>query len=535
MVKLTIDNREVTVEPGATLLDAARTAGIDVPTLCYCEGLRPNTTCMVCVVKVRNGAAGKLVPACATRAAEGMIVESESAEVRLARKTSLELLLSDHAAECHAPCQFADPFDTDIPRMIRAVAADRLDAAIVILRDEMPLAGILTHVVRETCEGGCRRCAIDEAAAIGLLKRYVTDKDRAAATQYVPPRATTTGQRAAIVGSGPAGLTAAYFLVRFGHDCTVFEQSGEIGESLRGRLGRELPSEILDAEIELLKKMGVDFETGQEIDCSGSRVSADVCPPPRCPPTADPAGRTFADLRKSFDAVLIATGKAEQRVSANSTTHATDTPGVFAAGDVVRAQADAARAAADGKAAAFCVDQYLRGVAISGREKLFALGTGRPSNEEIASLMIDTDASPRVTPTEPNGDLSDEQARLEARRCLHCDCRSLETCKLRLYAERYGAEAKRFKGARRPMERIVTHPEIVYEPGKCIVCGICVQITEQLRDALGLTYIGRGFDVRVAVPFDERLDAALRNAARRCVENCPTGALAWRTERAFHT
>lgn len=521
MVKLTIDNREVMVEPGATLLDVARTAGIDVPTLCYCEGLRPNTTCMVCVVKVLHGSAtnnaggnsafgnnsnstGKLVPACATRAADGMIVESESDEVRLARKTSLELLLSDHTAECHAPCQFADPFDTDIPRMIRAVAAGRLDAAVAILRDEMPLTGALARVARETCEGGCRRCAIDDAAAIGLLKRYVADKDRTAATRYVPPRATATGKSVAIVGSGPAGLSAAYFLARFGHDCTVFEQGGEIGGSVRGHLGREITKEILDAEIELLHKLGVKFELNRYASAP--------------------------DLKQKFDAVLIASGKAEQRIKIESATHATATPGLFAAGDAVRPQPDAARAAADGKAAAFCVDQYLRGLPITGREKLFALGTGRPSNEEIASLMVDTDISPRAMPADQSGSLTDEQARLEARRCLHCDCRSLATCKLRLYAERYGADATRFKGVRRPMERIVTHPEIVYEPGKCIVCGICVQITEQLRDALGLTYVGRGFDVRVAVPFDERLDAALREAARRCVENCPTGALAWRSD-----
>lgn len=521
MVKLTIDNREVTVEPGATLLDAARVAGIDVPTLCYCEGLRPNTTCMVCVVKVLQGnsvnnnagnstfgnnsnSTGKLVPACATRAADAMIVESETDEVRRARKTSLELLLSDHAAECHAPCQFADPFDTDIPRMIRAVAAGRLDAAVAILRDAMPLAGVLSRMARETCEGGCRRCAIDDAAAIGLLKRYVADKDRAATTRYVPPRATETGKRAAVIGAGPAGLAAAYFLARLGHECTVFEQEGEIGGLLQGHLGRELTNEILDTEIELFHILGVKFELNRQASA--------------------------LDLKQKFDAVLIASGKAEQRIKIESATHATATPGVFAAGDAVRPQPDAARAAADGKAAAFCIDQYLRGLAITGREKLFALGTGRPSNEEIASLMVDTDASPRATPMDQSGSLTDEQARLEARRCLHCDCSSLATCKLRLYVERYDADAKRFKGARRPMERIVTHPQVVYEPGKCIVCGICVQITEQLRDALGLTYIGRGFDVRVAVPFDERLDAALREAARRCVENCPTGALAWRSD-----
>ena len=96
--------------------------------------------------------------------------------------------------------------------------------------------------------------------------------------------------------------------------------------------------------------------------------------------------------------------------------------------------------------------------------------------------------------------------------------------------EMYGAHARRYHGQRRAAERVTTHPDIVFEPGKCILCGLCVQIAEQLREPLGLAQVGRGFDVRVAVPFDASLAEALKAAAGRCVEACPTSALAWKRD-----
>ena len=94
----------------------------------------------------------------------------------------------------------------------------------------------------------------------------------------------------------------------------------------------------------------------------------------------------------------------------------------------------------------------------------------------------------------------------------------------------YGADARRYHGQRRQIERLQPHPEITYQPGKCILCGLCIQIAEQAGEPLGLSFVGRGFDVRVAVPFDESLAEALKRSARRCAEVCPTGALALREE-----
>ena len=86
----------------------------------------------------------------------------------------------------------------------------------------------------------------------------------------------------------------------------------------------------------------------------------------------------------------------------------------------------------------------------------------------------------------------------------------------------------RYKAERGPFVQHTQHPDVIYEPGKCIDCGICIQIASTLGEKLGLAFVGRGFDVRVAVPFGESLAEGLRIAAAECVKACPTGALAFK-------
>ncbi len=127
MPKITIDNREVEVEAGTTVLDAAQKLGISIPTLCYLRGHEATTSCMVCVVKLAG--ANGLVPACGTVVRDGMRVESDSEEVREARKAALELLLSDHVGDCVGPCQMGCPAHMNIPQMIRQIAAGDLQCS----------------------------------------------------------------------------------------------------------------------------------------------------------------------------------------------------------------------------------------------------------------------------------------------------------------------------------------------------------------------------------------------------------------------
>ena len=106
MPSLWIDDREIPFSDGATILDVAKSAGIDIPTLCYRDGCSPSTSCLVCVVRLPSGA---LVPSCATKAVDGLHVECDTEEVRRVRRAALELLLSDHLGDCLAPCRSGLP------------------------------------------------------------------------------------------------------------------------------------------------------------------------------------------------------------------------------------------------------------------------------------------------------------------------------------------------------------------------------------------------------------------------------------------
>jgi NADH dehydrogenase/NADH:ubiquinone oxidoreductase subunit G len=109
---------------------------------------------------------------------------------------------------------------------------------------------------------------------------------------------------------------------------------------------------------------------------------------------------------------------------------------------------------------------------------------------------------------------------------MNCGCWKAGTCQLRQIATEYGADPLRFAGARRKFQRDSSHPEIIYEPGKCILCGACVTAAAQAGDGLGLAIVGRGFEAAVAVPLKGTMIEALPTAARRAAEVCPTGAFA---------
>ncbi|MEI6972911.1 MAG: 2Fe-2S iron-sulfur cluster-binding protein, partial [bacterium] len=129
MITVTIDSRPVTVPAGSTILDAARQLGIEIPTLCFLAGVKEDRpSCLACVVRINGDS--RLVPACSTRAAAGMVVASETADVKAARRSALELLFSDHLGDCISVCQRACPAHLQIPETIRLVAAGQMDAAI---------------------------------------------------------------------------------------------------------------------------------------------------------------------------------------------------------------------------------------------------------------------------------------------------------------------------------------------------------------------------------------------------------------------
>jgi ferredoxin len=183
-----------------------------------------------------------------------------------------------------------------------------------------------------------------------------------------------------------------------------------------------------------------------------------------------------------------------------------------------------------GKGVATSVDQYLSGREVTGPPGMFNSRFGKLRAEEIGEYLKESHPGPRQ---EPSGGLaqgfSSAEMREEAGRCLHCDCRDMHTCKLRMHADRYGAVQKKYRGEEfKPVTKVFVHDTVIYEPQKCIKCGICVRLTAMRQEQYGFTFIGRGFDVRVGIPFDEKLLSALNETAMEIAAACPTGALAAR-------
>jgi NADH dehydrogenase/NADH:ubiquinone oxidoreductase subunit G len=144
--------------------------------------------------------------------------------------------------------------------------------------------------------------------------------------------------------------------------------------------------------------------------------------------------------------------------------------------------------------------------------------------------MKEADGRGRIlTRSGPQGGFADDEAVLESGRCFGCDCRKAASCRLRRYSESHASNQRRFTFAgRKRFQRNIQHELVIFESGKCIKCGACVRITKSAGERLGLTFVGRGFDVRVETPFGEPLSEGLTRTAGACVEACPTGALAWR-------
>jgi len=538
--RLTIDNRSIDVPPGTTVLEAARRLGIDIPTLCHLDGLQPHTSCFMCVVEI-EGQAG-LKPSCAMPVAEGMVVRTQSDVVMRARRTALELLLSDHPGDCVAPCSLACPAHLKVADFVAAIVAGDNRRAAGIVRRRLPLPASLGRVCPRFCERACRRKELDEAVNIRDLHRWVADKDLASSDPHRPDGATESGKSVAVVGAGPAGLSAAYYLRQMGHACTLYEAQPQAGGLYRcGIDARRLPRDVLDAEIAAILGLGVQLRSGVRL---GRDVSLDdllarhnaVVLAIGTQTAMDQAafyaeGRLAGgEVRYDFS-LLNALGLQPSRrgVQADRATLATGRAGVFAAGNVVTGPNYGVHAVASGRRAAVAVDQFLRGADVVGDPAHVNVLMRDLSGDEVAVLRAHADPSPRGMPDSGNpaaaATASDTEVRAEAGRCLDCDCGKRDTCALRQLAARYGASPTRYHGPRRPFERDATHPDIVFESGKCIQCGRCVRIAEQDRETLGLTFIGRGFSVRTAAPFSSELSEALRRTARRCVEHCPTGAL----------
>lgn len=285
MITININGKKVKTEKGNKILDVAKENGIEIPTLCHDKELAPYGSCWVCAVKVKNRKG--FVTACGTEVLDGMQIETNSAEVNKARKMALELLLSDHYADCEAPCKVACPDHVDVQSYVSLIANGKHTEAVKVIKENLPMPLSIGRVCPAFCEEECRREIVDEPVAIRQLKRHAADFDIFSKSPYVPKKDPDNGKTIAIVGAGPSGLTCGYYLSNKGYKVTVFESAPKAGGWLRyGIPEYRLPKKILDKEIKLMCKNGMKIKYKTQL---GKDIS-------------------LSDLSKDHDAVYLAIG-----------------------------------------------------------------------------------------------------------------------------------------------------------------------------------------------------------------------------------
>ncbi len=270
-VNLTIDGTQVEVDEGTTVLAAAQSLGKDIPTLCHNDELKPYGSCFLCVVQI----AGRpnLVPSCTTACVDNMEVNTDSEDIRGARKVCLELLFSDHFGDCYGPCHTTCPCQIDIPGFVDFIGKGQYADAVELIKQQLPQPASLGRVCPRPCEDACRRNLVEDPIAICSLKRYASDVDQDSTADYAPQVAADSGKRVTVVGAGPAGVANAYYLRQMGHTVRVIEKHPAPGGMMRyGIPSYRLPRNVIDREVEILEKMGVQFDYGVTM---GTDISLD--------------------------------------------------------------------------------------------------------------------------------------------------------------------------------------------------------------------------------------------------------------------
>ncbi len=669
MLNLTINGKNITVEEGTTILQAAKDNGIYIPTLCYDDAVKVYGACGLCVVEAEG--IPKLLRSCSAKCSEGMVVNTESKRVVQSRKIAMELLMSAHDGDCVAPCQLNCPARTDCQGYVGLIANGEYEAALKLIKNKVSLPASIGRVCPHPCETACRRGKVDEAINIAQLKAFAADMDLNS-DSYLPEKNAPTGNKIAIIGGGPAGLTAAYRLAISGHEVTVYDMMEKMGGMLRYGIPQyRLPKEVLDKEIAIIEKLGVkmingvklgkDFTVaslkaqndavivavgawksssmrtpGEELDgiyggidflravalkqeinigdkvviCGGGNTAMDACrtavrlgakevycvyrrtrnemPAEDIEITeAEEEGVQFKFLTNpiSFngkdgkvksvtlqlmelgepdasgrrrpvaiegkteeldvDSVIVAIGQKlvnedvselkltdRGNIEADIDTFKTNIEGVFAIGDATnRGASIAIEAIGEANRCALSIDAYLNGEDIETRVPYISR-----RDEELINFQSKEKCparKPKVLPAaerKNNFDevclgYTEEDAKVEASRCLECGCKEYYKCKLLSVAQRYDIHPERFKGEMPQKYTADSNEFIERNSAKCILCGLCVRSCKEVMNISAIGLLGRGFKTEVAPAFNLPLDQTKCTNCGLCVELCPTGAL----------
>jgi NADPH-dependent glutamate synthase beta subunit-like oxidoreductase/formate hydrogenlyase subunit 6/NADH:ubiquinone oxidoreductase subunit I len=166
-----------------------------------------------------------------------------------------------------SPCKAECPAHIGVQGYIKLASEGKYSEALELIKRENPLPAICGRICSKRCEAGCTRNGLDESVAVDDIKKFIADQDLVAEHRFVPAKRHDYSDKAvAVVGSGPAGLSCAYFLAVEGYKVTVFEKERILGGMLTlGIPGFRLEKGVINAEIEILKELGVEFKTGVEV------------------------------------------------------------------------------------------------------------------------------------------------------------------------------------------------------------------------------------------------------------------------------
>ena len=670
MLKLNINGVDVAGADGQTILDVARDNNIDIPSLCHDERVEMFGACGLCTVEVEGNP--RLLRSCCTYARDGMVVHTNTERIIQNRKTALELLLSDHLGDCLPPCTLKCPAQTYCQGYVGLIANGAYDEAYALIKERIPLPASIGRVCPHPCEEACRRKLVEEPVSIMALKRFVSDLQLSRGEIHNAVDAEDTGKRVAVVGGGPGGLSAAYFLRMKGHDVDVYDAMPLMGGMLRyGIPEYRLPKQTLQEEIDAIARMGVKMHNGvrigrdisleelqkksdavvvaigawssMDLNCpgedldgvhggieflwnisgissellrrrvaivGGGNTAMDACrtaarsgasavynvyrrtrkemPAEESEiQEAEEEGVIFKHLTNPIEIIgengkvksirlqimelgepdasgrrrpVPALGKEEtidvdivikaigqkpntpgfERVSqtkwdtiiADAYTFQTNVEGVFAVGDASNDGAGIAiEAIGEARRAAEMIDRRLRGEPLN-HDAQFLVESEKTADDfagvqkQPRARMIYRGAGERRRDfSEISSGFRGEEARKEASRCLECGCIDFFECKLLSYASQYQVQPNKYGGAPRKRARDDDHPFIKRNPDKCVLCGLCVRICDEVTGSAAIGLVNRGFDTLVRTAFDDDLREAGCISCGQCAHVCPTGAL----------
>lgn len=670
-ISVNINGKELEVFKNQTILEVCKEHQIHVPTLCHSDILENYGSCGLCVVEVEG--THKLLRSCSTKIQDGMIIKTKTQRIKESRKTTLELLLSYHTGDCKAPCTFSCPGNVDVQGYVGLIANEEYDEALKLIKEKLPLPAAIGRVCPHPCQSGCRREIVEDSISIAWLKRFVADKDLEKEKPYMPPVKPSKNKKVAVIGGGPGGLSAAFFLRKEGYQVTVYEAMPEFGGMLKyGIPLYRLPKDVLNKEIRLIEKMGVKLvantRIGQSIKfdhirdefdavyvsigawkssiipCKGHQLNhvhggidflnkfainepikvgkkiavigggntaMDTCR------TAirlgadqvyviyrrtmddmpavdieiieafeegveskfllnpveilddgegnvagiklekmkvvgkDKRGRTKVEGTGEYEtleveSVIMSIGqKLDQtgleaietndwgNIKADEKTWQTNLEGVFAGGDCANDGADIAiHAIDDGRKAAMVIDSYLHGSIQPIEEKYYVKKKDLKKSdfpsivEEYGSEMgHETPDMRKHNFEEVVHGFTEEQAVKEANRCLECGCKEVFKCDLLKHSNDYSVEPERLFGEKQVYEIDTTHGNIIKDANKCVHCGMCVRICDEVMDLGSLGLVNRGFNTVVLPALDKELEETNCISCGQCINICPTGAL----------